>query len=637
MLGVVATVGFVGLLAIPTLIVASVIVRGLVAAWQPRELVASLVEEGGGVPWLVGWVGVIWLGALSLVWAMFQGTWLLASWTAFKPLSIGFLQPILAVATVLGIVVGSRPVAALLAWIARKLDARWRRGGRTTLLRPWLIIGVAIVSAIAIAYVLWVFIVRRRLGAPETRFLHAPAAALVATIAVHGGWPWLARRVRLVSGALIATATVTAIVLAIVAAATRPSLTLRIWGAGPLARTAIGGVFDLERIRGDISLTQFRPAERVGAAHPDLVLVTIDGMRADRTPPYGGRAEMPALRDLGLRGAVFEWAFVSSTLTRRSLPSIALGLAANRVRGHTSPTELTLDPRHVLLAERLRAAGYETAGFACCDDLWRGGLARGLEQVVIEDDPGQLARTARAWLDTRERRTGNRPLFLWIHLQPPAGERTATTDEERRRFYDHGLATTDHALFELFGAFDQRAPAQAPIWIVTSDRGQGLGEHGQPYHASDLYSAGLQVPLVIAGPGVKPRRIVETVSLVDLVPTVLDLAGFVPPRTVALDGRSFGDLARGDRLGDASGGSAFASLISEHPAGRSSESPSGDLAAFVRGGWKLIDNGDSMELYDLKSDPAERYNLFGQRPLIVNELRVLLGNKLRATAQSPFE
>ena len=59
-------------------------------------------------------------------------------------------------------------------------------------------------------------------------------------------------------------------------------------------------------------------------------------------------------------------------------------------------------------------------------------------------------------------------------------------------------------------------------------------------------------------------------------------------------------------------------------------------SAIVRGGWKLIDSGTSVELYDLKSDPAERYNLFGQRPQIVAELKGVLHVKLRAANKSPF-
>src|SRR5262245_33857310 len=93
-LAIAATTGFFGLLAIPFLFAASAAVRGVYTAWQPEKLAADLIEEGGGAPRLAGWVAVVWLGVAGVVSAMYQGTWLLASWTAFKPLAISFVEPV---------------------------------------------------------------------------------------------------------------------------------------------------------------------------------------------------------------------------------------------------------------------------------------------------------------------------------------------------------------------------------------------------------------------------------------------------------------------------------------------------------------------------------------------------------------
>src|SRR5262249_22587823 len=103
-LGAAATAGFVALIAAPVLFVASAAVRVVVAAWQPRELAKQLVDTDGAAPRFAGWVAVIWFGALGLSSAMFQGVWTLATYTAFKPLTMSFLEPILAVATVLAMV-----------------------------------------------------------------------------------------------------------------------------------------------------------------------------------------------------------------------------------------------------------------------------------------------------------------------------------------------------------------------------------------------------------------------------------------------------------------------------------------------------------------------------------------------------
>jgi arylsulfatase A-like enzyme len=628
-----ATAGFVSLLAVPALTVASVIVRGLVAAWQPRVVLASLVEPDGSAPRLAGWVAVIWLATLGLAWAMFQGTWLLASVTAFKPLAIGFAAPILGVATMFLIIVMSRPAALWFAWLARKLDGLCPPRGQGTLLAPRLIIGGALYTAFVAGYLIWQLLVLKRMRTLDTEVLIAPVAGVVATIAVHFAWRGPVR-LRAIAGAGVAMMAGAAIAVAVHAANSRPMVALAIWADEPVGRHAIEHLFDLEAIRRDAPIAQWRPLAR-DAVHPDIVLVTITNLRADRTPPYNGPAQMPALRELGQRGSVFAWAFAPTNTARHSIPSIITGVAPNRVRGRLTAFGLWLDPRHVVLAERLRAAGYETAGFVCCKEYFseeaRTGWSRGLEHVVIEEDGLALARAARKWLVERERRPGNRPLFVWMHVGEPAkwlDGQYPRTDDDRRRLYDRSLASADATLVELLGGFAQRAPDRAPITIVTADHGQGLGEHGQRYQSKNLYDPQIHVPLVIAGPNIKPQRVAETVSLVDLVPTIVDLAGFNLSRSPAIDGRSLVELAIGRRTGESTHGTAYATMID----GRVGEGRS----AVIRGGWKLIDNGLGFELYDLKADPAERYNLFAQRSQIVGELKTLLTTKQRAAEHPPF-
>ena len=72
-----AAAGFVALVALPALLVASAVIRGVWHGWQPEQL--GLVEDGGGAPRLAGWLAVVVLGCAALAWAMFQGTWVLAA------------------------------------------------------------------------------------------------------------------------------------------------------------------------------------------------------------------------------------------------------------------------------------------------------------------------------------------------------------------------------------------------------------------------------------------------------------------------------------------------------------------------------------------------------------------------------
>jgi arylsulfatase A-like enzyme len=635
-LGAIASAGFSSLLALPCLFVASVAVRALWVAWKPREL--ALVEDNGGAPRLAGWALTIVLGAFALAWAMFAGTWQLAGLTAFKPLPMSFAEPILAVAAALAIAILSRPVARAFTALARLADRRWTRTGRAPLFSPARIAIAAAVLAMAIVYALWRLMVLPRIGTLDLTPLRGPVAGLAALALAHVAWNRLAGARRLAGPALAALAA-GAIATAMYAWRAEPSLTLSIWGDRPIAGLAIDRIFDLDRIRSDIPFAQFAPTPRAGAPHPDIILVTIDTVRADHTPPYGGHAEMPVLHELGQRGSVFEWAFSPSNVTRRSIPSLIIGLAPDRVRGRVVGWALRVDPRYVLLPERLRAGGYETAGFMCCEGIWgksaRTGLARGLDHLDIDprENGSSLAKTAHAWLDERAASGDHKPLFLWMHLLEPHNWQAAygmpRDDEERRRFYDRTLASSDRMLGELLAAFANRPPEQAPIIIVTADHGEALGDHGQPYHSTDLYDSQIHVPLVIAGPGIQPGRIPETVSLTDLAPTILDLAGFGPPDDRGIEGASFAGLATGRRPADPDGGVAYSAMIKDR-------SNPGGIKSIVHGRWKLIDNGSSAELYDVHADPDERSNLVAVKPALLQPLRMLLHERELRADVSPF-
>lgn len=625
----IATIGLVCMVAVPALVIASCAVRAMIAAWRPQIMFEALREERGGMPRLAAWVGVAWLGALALAWAMFQGTWLLVSWTAFKPNSYGFLAPLLAVGSVLVIVALSRPCAELFTRLARAIDRRWQRTFPGTLLHPRIIVGGAIGTGLAATYLIWLLLVSRRMPHLDSMFLLGPLAATLVVVIVHATWTWpvRGRLVRRIAGVVVGAAAIAAIAFAIHVVRSRAEIALAIWAEEPISGTAVARLFDLEVIRSELPLDAFRPRERT-PQHRDLVLVTFEGVRADRTPPYGGTAAMPVLAELAGRGTRFEWAFAPSNVTARSIPTMITGIAPNRVRGKRVETAMRLDPRHVVLAERLRAAGYDTAAFTCCAYLFgadaRTGFARGLEHVAITDNPTQLAAAARGWLAAR---TSTRPLFLWIHARPSyTRDRERADDAERRSLYDASLATADAVLASIVLAFSERPVDRSPIFVVTSAHGEELGEHGQPFRADDLYNTQIRVPLVIAGPNVRTQVLTEPVGLVDLVPTLLELAGYHAPR--GLDGRSLGEVAFGTRRPDASN-PVYAAMFSGDRSAPSS-------STVIRKEWKLIDTGSSLELYNLHADPSEKTNLAGQRTQTVTELRTILNARTKSAKTDPF-
>ncbi len=629
----IATVGFLAIVTVPLLLVVGVVARGVVAGWRPR-LVDGIVEPSGGAPRLLGWIATIGLVCAIVAGVVYEGTWVIARHTDFQAQVVGFVEPVIVVCITALVFAASRPTVDLISHLARLGDARWRRGGRASLLRPRTIL-IAAAAVISIGtYATWRIAIKPQIGPLDTSVLSTPLVGLVATWLAHVGYRKTSRRgLASITVAVLAAAT---IVVALVVRATQPAVTIEIWGDRAIAGLAVDLIYDIDEVRADISLAEFRPVDRPGATHPDIVLVTIDTVRADHTPPYGGKAEMPALRDLGERGAVFDWAFAPSNVTRRSIPSMVIGYAPHRIRGRVIGWALRVDPRFVLLAERLRAGGYETAGFMCCPGFWgpeaHTGLGRGLEHLEVEHDGKQLAGLARAWLSARETASKRAPLFVWIHLLEPHnwthGGSAPTTQELRDTLYDRSLAQADTILAQLLQPFKDRPSERAPIVIVTADHGEALGDHGTPFHSSDLYNSQLHVPFVVSGPGIPAAHLPETVSLTDLVPTVIELAGFEAP--AKLDGRSLAEILTGKRASANDTGSAFAIMVKDR-------SNPGGLAAVIRGRWKLIvsDSGN-VELYDVQADPRERANVADQHPEIVQELRPLLDAKLALESVSPF-
>ncbi|HYO13713.1 MAG TPA: sulfatase-like hydrolase/transferase [Thermoanaerobaculia bacterium] len=352
------------------------------------------------------------------------------------------------------------------------------------------------------------------------------------------------------------------------------------------------------------------------APAPNLLLVTLDTVRADRLGCYGyAAAETPGLDRLAAGGLRFARASSPAPLTLPSHASLLSGLLPPhhglRNNGAGSYPEGT-----ATLATLLAEAGYRTGAFVGAFVLDRRfGLARGFEVyddeierapgagVVLEAErPGrQVVERALAWLG----REDPRPFFLWVHLydahapyEPPPAQRA----RHPGRPYDGEIAAVDEAVGRLLAELDRRGLGDRTVVAVAADHGEGLGEHGEQTHGLLLYETTLRVPLLLRVPGV-PARVVETpVSLVDLAPTLAGLLGRTLPAPAAgtLDGR---DLSAALRAGQEP---APAELYAEtrYPA-LFGWSP---LAALRRRDLKYI-AAPAPELYDLRRDPGETTNL----------------------------
>ena len=371
-------------------------------------------------------------------------------------------------------------------------------------------------------------------------------------------------------------------------------------------------------------------------AAQNLLFITIDTLRADHVGAYGARnVATPNIDAIAREGALARRATVQVPLTRPSHVSIFTGRypAEHGIRDNVAPALGTNVP---LMAETLKSAGFVTAGFVSSVVLARSsGLERGFDlfsdKFEVGEDDARFLNTIqrRGDVPTREaidwiRAHARDRFFAWVHLYDPHDpyeppERYAVEYAEHP--YDGEVAWSDELVGRLLGALQEAAVSDRTLVVVTSDHGEGLGDHGEAVHGYFIYETTLHVPLVVRGPGIKSGVVVDGVTRsVDLFPTVMDLLGLAS-RVPVVSGRSVAPALRGTALADEP---AFAeSLVPLIHYGWS------DLRSVRDGRWKYI-LAPRPELYDLDRDPGELANLVDREPARARAMRAGLEQRLRA-------
>jgi choline-sulfatase len=378
----------------------------------------------------------------------------------------------------------------------------------------------------------------------------------------------------------------------------------------------------------------------------NLVLVTIDTLRADHLSCYGSHAvSTPHLDAIAAAGALAQDASVQAPLTRPSHVTILTGRypAEHGIRDNVAPA---LAPEIPTLAERLKARGFATAAFVSSIVLSRqSGLARGFDtysdRFEAGADDARFLNTiqrrgdgptseAIAWLE----RQGGPRSFVWLHLYDPHDpyeppEPFATRYAERP--YDGEVAFADELVGRLDAALERLGRRPDTLLVVTSDHGEGLGDHGEAVHGFFVYESTLAVPLLLRGPGIPAgTRLATTARSVDLLPTVLDLLGTTPDPSPPLSGRSLAAALRGGPAPteEATYAESLTPLL---------HFGWSDLRALREGRFKYI-AAPRPELFDLKDDPGESKNLVASSPAKAEALRQALAQRLaveREIAKAP--
>jgi arylsulfatase A-like enzyme len=313
------------------------------------------------------------------------------------------------------------------------------------------------------------------------------------------------------------------------------------------------------------------PPESAGAWN--VVLVSFDTLRADYVGTYGSeRPTTPHLDRLAAQGTVFERAYTTFPTTTASHVSMLTGLYPRR-HGVRRPTD-RVDTRVASPAQLLAAAGWRTAAVTENGMLTaRAGISRGFSSYRENREPeadGQPSWTAQGTFTAASEWMASAAadrFFLFVHTYvvhwpyaPPPDFDLFTTwmdgDVERPRHtapkllklrlaYAGEARFGDAQLGDFMATLRRLGLAERTLVVVTADHGEEFGEHGGWGHGDTVYDEVLHVPLVLWGPGRIPagRRVTTPVSLVDVVPTILDLASVPVPRD--LDGESQVDRVRG--------------------------------------------------------------------------------------------
>ena len=346
---------------------------------------------------------------------------------------------------------------------------------------------------------------------------------------------------------------------------------------------------------------------------PSVLLVTIDTLRADHVGAHGAQeAATPTLDALAARGVLFEQAMAAVPLTLPSHASLLTGQYPPTHGVRHNAIFLLADEAETV-AERFSAAGFATGavvGAAVLDPEF--GLAQGFDHYDADlpeeraSSAGFFERPARAVTDAAlawlAKTDG--PFFLWVHYydvhagyHPP--EPFAT--RFRARPYDGETAYVDEQLGRLLAGLEAGGRLPGTVVAVTSDHGEGLGEHGELSHSYLIYDSVLHVPLIVAGPGIPGgRRVSGVVANTGLAATLLRLAGLP-----ALARTDVGDLSPLWRDAAAPSGERFAyaeSLAGELDHGWA------PIHAIRSDGFHYI-RAPRPELFDLRADPRQLANL----------------------------
>jgi arylsulfatase A-like enzyme len=395
----------------------------------------------------------------------------------------------------------------------------------------------------------------------------------------------------------------------------------------------------------------------------DLLLVTVDTLRADRLGCYGNaRGLTPNLDRLAAEGTRFAHARTPMPCTAAAHAALFTGLSP-RSSGVTSNFVQARDEL-VTLAERLKERGFATIALFNMFDFSGLNLVQGFDAVGF-DKTRRAERIVPGYARWLGETRGAPRRFAWLHFFIPHGPldfppefarfvehrydgpiqddfRTlekaragelALPEEFVRSYrdrYDAAVAFADARVGELRSALEQAGALDSTLLVVLADHGESLERGVVGLHSPVIREATLHVPLLMRGPGAPARRVVDAVvQTMDLAPTIEAALGL--PIRSEQEGRDLSPLLRAE---DPSSVDWQGRAIATLPAQFEGKSAADAEAAAVRvGSMKLVlKEKGARELYDVVADPQEERDLAGARPDVVRALDAAFAEWTRSTA-----
>jgi choline-sulfatase len=352
----------------------------------------------------------------------------------------------------------------------------------------------------------------------------------------------------------------------------------------------------------------------------NVVLVTIDTLRADLGYLGNPRPVSPNLDALAAKSVVFERGYSLASYTGKSMGPLLIGKYASELDGGFLHFN-RYSKRETFVQERLKAAGIYTMSVQGYWYFFKdAGFERGFDVIDSSAAPKVAAIEGDQTSNSDEQsdaairlllapELSARRFFLWMHFVDPHAEYAPHAEHDfgpkPRDRYDGEVAFVDQHLGRFLAALDRAPFAARTAVVVTSDHGEAFGEHGMIRHGFELWEELVRVPLLVKVPGVPPRRVTARRSGIDLVPTLLDLFK-VPFEARAANDFLSGESLVPDLLRPAEESAPERPIFMDMARGPHNA----ERRALIEDDQKLtVSEGRVLGLYDLSQDPGEKTDL----------------------------